>query len=601
MGRIPLEELARLPTVFMPAVSWQQDRVAFFWDVSGSLELYLLDVATGERRQVTHGGLPKSLHAGFVWSRAGDRIALPRDTNGDEQHNVVLCDLATGELTQLTDDPSCQEYPAGFSPGDAWLLVLANKVGQLNLWRMRPDGSEYTQLTQYPFPIFTATWSPDGTQIAYVTNETPDLQNADIYVMNADGSEPRRVLHVADGSKDVVTDWSPDGRTLAVTSDASGVHRPGLLDLATGEVRWLGDDGVDQSSGEFSHDGGSLLCGRNRDSQTEIVIYDVATGSPREPKLPPGVTGWASWALGDSALVFMESRPTARADLSLYALADDSVRVLLPAEYGSIDRTAFVDCDYVWYESVDGLRIPALLYRPRDAAPSAKLPAIVHVHGGPTWQWERGFDAFAQFLADRGYVVLEPNPRGSTGYGVAFRDAALLDWGGMDLEDIAAGAGYLKTLPEVDPERIAVFGGSYGGFMSFLAPVKKPELFKAAVAWVGISDLRRMYDSSMPHFQYFLRQQMGDPEERAEVWHDRSAVNFMDKLRAKLLILHGVNDPRCPIDQARIVRDRLLALGKREGEDFEYVELADEGHGSTDQEQKVRSFRLLADFLDRAL
>jgi dipeptidyl aminopeptidase/acylaminoacyl peptidase len=172
-----------------------------------------------------------------------------------------------------------------------------------------------------------------------------------------------------------------------------------------------------------------------------------------------------------------------------------------------------------------------------------------------------------------------------------------MDWGGMDLEDIAAGATYLKSLPEVDPARLAVFGGSYGGFMTFLIAVKKPELFKAAVAWVGISDLMKLYESSMEHFKYYFRAQMGDPQERAEVWHDRSAINFMDRLRAKLLIVHGVNDPRCPIEQARIVRDRLQALGRREGVDFEYEELSDEGHGSTDQAQKVRAFRLLANFL----
>lgn len=229
------------------------------------------------------------------------------------------------------------------------------------------------------------------------------------------------------------------------------------------------------------------------------------------------------------------------------------------------------------------------------------MPAVVVVHGGPTGQYFRAFDPYAQFLADRGYLVLEPNPRGSTGYGVAFRDAALNDWGGVDLQDIAAGAAYLQSLPAVDAERVAVFGGSYGGFMTFLITVKRPELFKAGAAWVGISDLPRLYAGSMEHFKYYLRQQMGDPEAHAELWRDRSAVNFMENLRAKLLIVHGVNDPRCPIEQARVVRERLLALGRREGEDFEYVEKGAEGHGSTDIDQKTETYRLLADFLARRL
>jgi dipeptidyl aminopeptidase/acylaminoacyl peptidase len=179
-------------------------------------------------------------------------------------------------------------------------------------------------------------------------------------------------------------------------------------------------------------------------------------------------------------------------------------------------------------------------------------------------------------------VVLELNVRGSTGYGVTFRDAALKDWGGMDLEDVAAGADFLKSLPFVDPERLVVFGGSYGGYMTFMAVTKKPGIWKAGIASVGITDLTRLYAESMEHFKYFLREQMGDPEENAELWAERSAINFADNLRATLLMIHGVNDPRCPVDQSRIFRDRLVELGRTERQDFEYVEYGDEGHWSTE-------------------
>lgn len=137
--------------------------------------------------------------------------------------------------------------------------------------------------------------------------------------------------------------------------------------------------------------------------------------------------------------------------------------------------------------------------------------------------------------------------------------------------------------------------------MTFMAMTKKPDLWKAGVAWVGISDLKKMYDISMEHFKYFLREQMGDPEENADLWKDRSAINFAHQMTGHLLIIHGINDPRCPIEQARIFRDRLLELGKVEGQDFEYVELEDEGHSSSDIQQKIRSYKILADYLARHL
>jgi len=113
--------------------------------------------------------------------------------------------------------------------------------------------------------------------------------------------------------------------------------------------------------------------------------------------------------------------------------------------------------------------------------------------------------------------------------------------------------------------------------------------------------LKRLYDSSMEHFKYYLRQQMGDPEEQADLWYDRSAVNFADQMTAHLFILHGINDPRCPIEQARIFRDALIAAGKEEGSDFKYVELGEQGHGSADISQKTETYHMLLDYFNAHL
>ncbi|MFW9925030.1 MAG: alpha/beta hydrolase family protein, partial [Candidatus Thorarchaeota archaeon] len=158
------------------------------------------------------------------------------------------------------------------------------------------------------------------------------------------------------------------------------------------------------------------------------------------------------------------------------------------------------------------------------------------------------------------------------------------------------------SLPYVDPERIAVGGGSYGGFMTFIAVTKEPEHWKAGFAWIGISDLIAMWDESMPHYKYFLSQQMGTPMTDKELWMDRSAVNFAHQMTARLFILHGKNDPRCPISQARIFRDKLIDLGKKEGIDFDYLELDEVGHGGFgDIATKKLTISKLVDFLKRAL
>ena len=611
--RIPLEELCRLPSFFFPQVSWKGDKVAFYWDKSGRIELYVMDLATKAVRQVSHGEVPRAMRTGFAWSRDDRFIAFGKDTGGNEQHDLYKIDVETKTVTQLTNDPAAEEHAVQFSPDDEWLTVVTNKrhptaperPGQLNLWKVSADGSEYLPLTNYAFPLWYGGggyWSNDGQLVNFTVNEDPaDLQNRDGYVVRPDGTGARKVFSVRPGSQDTLGDWHPDGRRIAATSDASGQNRAGIVDIETGDVRWYSPEGTEEHALRFSKNGKWLVTIRNEESQVRPILYDVETGEARDLVLPAGFAQGAQFFANDTKLLLNYSTDVTRTALVAYDLATATSETLIEPEYGSIDQKVFVNADHIWYETFDGKKVPALLYRPKDIAPGEKLPALVHVHGGPTAQWFRGFDPFAQFLVDRGLVVLEPNIRGSTGYGVEFRDAALRDWGGADLEDVAAGAEYLASLPYVDADRLVVFGGSYGGFMTFIAATKKPDLWRAAVSWVGISDLHRMWDESKEHFRYFLREQMGDPEKDRELWRDRSAIEFADRLEAKLLMVHGVNDPRCPVSQSRIFRDKLVALGKREGDDFEYVELADEGHGSADIQQKIRTFTILADYLERVL
>ncbi|MBN1286885.1 MAG: S9 family peptidase [Anaerolineae bacterium] len=603
-GNLPLEELAKLPTFYIPTLSHDKSKIAFYWDKTGEMELYLLDPAAGAAPvQVSKGQLPRDVRAGFAWARDGKAVFFAKDKDGDEQHNVWRLDLETGEAEQLTENPKAQEYPVEVSPDDKTLLVLSNLRGQLNLYALDLQTHEYTPLTDYANPVGWgggAGWSPDGSQIYYGTNETDNLKNLDLYIMDADGSNKRRIIQMKVGSQDGAVDWSKDGRYLSIGSDFDGYDRAGVYDLETGEIRWFTPEGQDYFPGPFSPDGTKVLAAKNADSAIETTVYDVGGGEPVPVELPPGLSYNADWIDNDRFLVNITTDVT-RPELRDYRLGDGQSSVLLAAEYGSIDPALFTTHEYVWYESFDELVIPAILYRPHSMEPGKKYPALVEVHGGPTGQWFRGFDPFAQFLADNGYIVIKPNVRGSTGYGVEFRDMALKDWGGGDLEDVAAAADYLRTLPEVDPERVGVWGGSYGGYMTFIAMTKKPTHWKAGTAWVGISDLLAMYGESMEHFKYFLREQMGDPEENVELWKDRSAVNFLHQMTGKLLIVHGVTDPRCPISQARIARDKLLELGKVEGEDFEYIELEDVGHGSQGIDEKIRMYQILIDFLDRSL
>jgi Tol biopolymer transport system component len=247
--------------------------------------------AAADQRSVSRPGA--ILNATIDASASG--TLFTRETLDASQNDLYRIDVESGAVTRLTDDPTAQEYPVEVSPDNAWLTVMTNKrhparldqPGQINVWKMRVDGSAYVPLTDYAFPAQGGGWSEDGAWISFITNENPtNLQNIDGYLMRPDGSNAHRVFHVKDGSQDVLGDWHPDSRHLAVTSDAWGTEHAGILHIESGEVRWLSDEGVQESAAGFSRDGRYLACLRNEEAQIRPVVYEVESGRRHDLRLP---------------------------------------------------------------------------------------------------------------------------------------------------------------------------------------------------------------------------------------------------------------------------------------------------------------------------
>lgn len=602
-GNFELETLASMPSFYFPTLSHNKDKLAFYWDKTGRNELYIMDLTTRKIEQISNGEIPKALRAGFIWSRDDTKILFAKDKDGDEQHNIHLIDLETKKVSMLTNTPDFQEYIVDSSPDGKWYSFVSNRNGQMNVFRISIDGETVEQITAHENPAFGGKFSPDGKFLVYSTNEEKDLRNSDIYLAKTDGTHAERIIQVKVGSSDNFADWSKDERYIAFTTDASGIAQPAIYDLETKEIRFLGDGKHEQYAGKFSENGKFMVGMQNIEGSISPVIFDLETGETKELDFPKGIA--AGTQLKDDRYLFLTiNTPTMPSQLIMFDLDTQKSEILLNTDTKGIDPSLFIEGEHIWYPSLDGTMIPAIIYKPRDFDPTYKYPAIVLPHGGPTGQYFMNFSMMAQYLADLGYVVLLPNVRGSTGYGVEFRDACLKDWGGKDHDDWVAGRQYIIDNYSVDPNRVAVFGGSYGGYATLVCLTKSPDLWAAGCAWVPVSHLKNMYEKSMPHFKYFLRMQMGDPVEDAELWEERSPLNFVENIKAPLLLVHGTNDPRCPVTESRNVRDRLLELGRKEGKDgdFEFVEYTDEGHGAmSDIQGRIRSMKLFTDFLKRRL
>ncbi|GAA0666105.1 S9 family peptidase [Natronoarchaeum mannanilyticum] len=598
-----LEELASLPTFHHPTASPDGDEVAIYYDVTGRNELHLLDAETGELTQVSDGEVPRNARWPLEWDADGERVYFHLDDAGNEQNDVYAIDR-DGSVEPVVEMDG-QVALADVGEDGETLLVGSSAGGQMNLYRHDLSTGETAKVTDYERAAYGGLLSPDCDRMAYATNETDVYENVDAYVANVDGSDPRNLEIGETGAEAAPADWGPDADRLLVSDNTEDLSRCGVYDLDADEVTWYGDLDAVEEPVAFLPDGDRFLAHRTRDAAVVPLVYDVATGEGRELDVPEGVTQYhgrqgGDPVLGDDRVLLTQTTADRRPELLAYDLDADEYEPLLEAEYGDLDPDRFADAEFFTFESHDGLEIEALLYDSGER-PS---PAIVKPHGGPRGQDTRSFDLYTQFLVSQGYSVLEVNYRGSTGRGREFVELLYDDWGGDEQADIAEGARLLGEKEWIDEDRIAAFGGSYGGYSTYCQMTMYPELYDAGVAWIGLTDLEDMYENTMPHYRTeLLEKNIGTSEENPDLYRDRSPVTHAENLSAPLLMVHGVNDRRVPVSQARIFRDELLDLGFAEGEDgdFEYVELGEEGHASSDIDQKIRLFEILADFLDRRL
>ena len=604
----PLEELVSLPSFYHPAASPSGDEVAVYYDGSGRNELYLVDPATGERTQVSDGNVPRDARYPFRWAPSGDRLYFHQDRDGDEQNDIMAIDR-DGAVEAVVENEG-QTILLDISEDGRYVLFVSDIGQQMNLYEHDRETDTTAQLTEYRQPVRGGVYAPGADRVAYSTNESENLDNQDVYVAeferHVDADEhaelaDARNLHIGrEGAEAGVRDFGPDGNRLLVSDNSSNKPRAGVYDLTDDAVRWLTDPDHVESPTTFLPNGEDILATRTRECAVVPVVHSL-TGGSHEVDVPEGVASFPGYGdaalLSDTEVLVNQQTPTDRPTLLRLDLESGATQTLLEPEYGSLDPDGFVDCSYDTFESHDSLGIEALVYD-SGRRPS---PVVVNVHGGPPAQDLRRFDLYTQFLATRGYSVLQVNYRGSTGRGREFKNMINGDWGGAEQGDIAEGTRWLAEKGWVDEDRIAVMGGSYGGYSTNMQLVNYPELYAAGVSQVGITDLEALYEESMPHFKTTLERYLGDPDENAALYEERSPVNHVENLDAPLCIVHGVNDPRCPISQARLFRDALLDAGHEEGEDgrFEYNELGEEGHGSTDIDNKIRSFELIADFLER--
>lgn len=597
---VPLEDIGNSRGV--AGVTWSADgkHVFLSTNLTGRYNIWRTDADGSWPLQMTQSDETQS---GLAASRDGKWLYFTQDNGGDEYYDLYRVPASGGAVERVTNTPDLSER--GMVPGGADGLIAFSikkkSEAQGNLAVLAPDGSVRV-LTAEADPDYE--WSPrvwaDGGKTIYALRDKVDSTTTEIWRVDVASGKATRVL----GQSNTIfrlADVSPDGKWLAVTTDMDiGRPRAGLYDLATGQWKWLKPIVWDQNALRFTRDGKALITEDSDDLRSTLVLHDLATGTARPLKLPQGINFTSASeprSPDGTSLLVVNMAANVTGELNRYDLATDTVTPITQLALASVRPEALASSQQVTYTSFDGTRISALVTMPANLKRDGSNPAIVLPHGGPTGKTDDYFDDVAAALASRGYIIIAPNFRGSTGYGKDFQAANYNDLGGGDLKDVIAAKQFLVASGYVDPKRVGIFGGSYGGFMTLMALGKTPDEFAAGVQWFGIINWRTMYRDMDEVLKAYLRSLMGTPEENPEGYDRASPLTYIAEAKAPLLSLQGENDIRVPRGQAQEVEDILKAKGRT----VETVFYPLEGHGFRKRENQLDSLKRTVEWFDRYL
>ena len=596
-----LDHLLALPRLAGELVSPDLAWVAWSWYGRGPAADVYVAPTDGSTPPVRLTDTPQNTHV-VAWAADSRTLIVSEDKDGDERERLYALDRTRPNVLRLVTDEAPNYFLRGgkLGPDGRTLVYAAN--------RDPTTGAEIEPYIVYAHdivsgarrplarPLKAGTGAPalneQGTHILYTRK---DLHPAgqQVWLVDIDGREDREVLNFGPAVK-VRASWLRDGIRAVVVAETATHKRLGLWDRRDMSLRWLIDDPARHIEYAYAPRGTNLIVSvETAGARTRAVLIDPDSGLESRIEGAPG-TFLPLARIGED---WLGTTYSARQPRDIVRLAKTGTPQSLTRLWTAtpLRPEDFVPAENMTWPAPDGLEIQGWLYRA--AAPSRGL--IVHVHGGPTAHAEDRVSPIVQFLVAAGFDVLEPNYRGSTGFGLPFREAIKKDgWGGAEQDDIRAGIEALMAKGIARPGRVGITGTSYGGYSSWCAITRwPPEIVAAAAPICGMTDLVVDYHTTRPDLRPYSEEMLGGaPDQVPERYHERSPINFVDRIRGRLLIVQGARDPNVTPENMRAVRAAL----DRAGIAYDVLVFEDEGHGIVKPQNQKRLYRALVAFFGRA-
>ena len=602
---VPLDEYFKIRRVgsrsgILLSFSHDEKLVAYLSDEGGRTDIWVQPVAGGAPRQLTH---VKGFVQGFAFCPTADKFVYTTDIGGDELPHLFLTDAnGTAPRDILPHQPAGRRTDFFDWADDGKTFLYLSSVRDeryMDLYEYDVASGKSERLWDGSGKLQLAAVSRDHKR--FIVAETLNDVDNNLYLVERGHKDDKVLLtpHKGDVSY-AAQDISKDGKTLYYTSNG-GREFAALyaMDLDSHASMPIAQPDWDIDGAGFTRDWKYFFTIINADGQVKLDLKDAQNGKTVTlPSAPPGGT-WVPVATSKSDRYLGVRLQSDAAPPAPYIIDMQSrtARQILEPLPPSLRERKMVVGELVHVPSFDGRKVPAFLYKPEGAGP---FPAVIEVHGGPTSQSRREFAPIRQYLVSKGYEVLVPNVRGSTGYGKTYMRLDNKDLGGGPLKDVVACKKWLVKDAHAAGDKIVVMGGSYGGYMALAAATFTPTEFAANVDFFGVSDLKTLVESFPAYWAAeadFIYKKFGNPKDPADAkyQHDRSPVHFVDKIVRPLLVVQGDRDARVKKDQS----DRIVAALEKRKVPVHYLVLADEGHGFSRTESIKAAFSATDRFLDR--
>lgn len=569
--------------------------IAYITNTNGLPNIWTIPIEGGWTSQIT---LEDNAVTALQYSLKKNEILFRSDNQGDEKHQLFLVSDKGGEKKYLTPSHigSTIESFSWNIKGNKILFSSNkrdNRFFDTYIYDLKTDTEECIYESNDPYPLVSESWSKNERYISYI--KFYNNANQDVFIFDRVNKTMTNVTEHKGNMKNVGAKFDKKADTLYFLSDYEREFTAlAYYKIKSGEIGWSVLENWDITWYAFSESEKYMLYAVNENGSTRLKLKNFKSGKTKSIKIFKGNCTHFEFTPDEKKIVLIYDSPQNPNDIYVYDIKKEKYKQITFSMIGGIPRKDFTVPLEIKYKSFDGLEISAYMYVPKGAKKDGTNPAVVWPHGGPEWQEKNLFNKYFQVLASRGYVIIAPNFRGSTGYGKSFQFKIYKDWGGNEFKDVLGAYDYLLQSGYADKSKIAVVGGSFGGFMTLTCITKAPELWKCAVDVFGPSNLITFLDSIPAHWKPGVADLIGDAVKDAEILKERSPINYVDNIKCPLFIIQGKNDPRVTQPES----DQIAAKLKGQGKEVEYIVLDDEGHGFSKVSNQIMVWEKIANFLD---